>query len=508
MEASLVGRIVNYTLQVRFRTSLGKVLKYLVPVFVIFLLISVYLAFHITEREVAANYEARMLAGTRSGEQVARVKFQITKDELLFFSRLSATRGMARALAGGGVDESTGVAIEDWIRNFNDVAFQYANAKERILQIRIILANESADEFVKLKRPPRGVLKRIPEDELQSKAGYPYMASVRDLPLNEVYWSLIELNLEHGQVEMPPQPTIRGATPMADDKGQIWAYLVINYDAALILQDLTRTFTAQPNIRLYGYKPNGHYILHPKPGLAFQDQLQPDKAMTYDQEFVLSNPGWRSAPQLLLATSQVDGSQDIVLLSRPEPYETYTNNERGNFAIHIPLWRFQEIVSENSWRIIVRVWAGALLIFALLGLVMTRVVRQRDLAEALGLQGESGRAESDALISLMLQKLPVAMAMFDANMHYLAVSERWCQEYGVHAKDLIGKDHKSLFPHMRNAVRTLYQQALEGRSADVTQRLVDEVGDEVSVRWRIEPWHAVDGSVAGIVVLSYRVEDY
>ena len=139
---------------------------------------------------------------------------------------------------------------------------------------------------------------------------------------------------------------------------------------------------------------------------------------------------------------------------------------------------------------------------------MTRIVRQRDLAEALGVEVESGRAESDALISLMLQKLPVAMAMFDANMHYLAVSERWCQEYGVQAKDLIGKDHKALFPHMRNAVRTLYQQALEGKPADVTQRFIDEAGDDVSVRWRIEPWHAVDGSVAGIVVLSYRVEDY
>ena len=504
----MVGRIVNYTLQVRFRTSLGKVLKYLGPVFVIFLLVSHYLVVHLTELEVAANYESRILAGTRSGEQVAREKFQITHDELLFFSRLSATRGMARALAGGGVDESTGVVMEDWIRNFNDVAFQYANAKERILQIRIILANESADEFIKLKRPPRGVLKRIPEDELQSKAGYPYMASVRDLPLNEVYWSLMELNLEHGQVEMPPQPTIRGATPIGDDNGNIWAYLVINYDAAIVLQDLTQAFAALPNIRLYGYKPNGHYILHPKPGTAFQDQLQPDKAITYDQEFVLSNPGWRSAPQLLLATSQVDGSQDIVLMSNPEPYETYTNNERGKFAIHLPLQRFQEIVSENSWLITVRVWAAALLIFALLGLVMTRIVRQRDLAEALGVEGESGRAESDALISLMLEKLPVAMAMFDANLHYLAVSERWCQEYGVQAKDLIGRDHKALFPHMRNAVRTLYQQALEGKPADVTQRFIDEAGDDVSVRWRIEPWHAVDGSVAGIVVLSYRVEDY
>ena len=502
----MVGRIVNYTLQVRFSSSLIKVLKYLVPLFVLFLVVSGYLVFRITELEVAANYEARILAGTRAGEQVAREKFQITRDELLFFSRLSATRGMARALAGGGVDESTGVVMEDWIRNFNDVAFQYANAKERILQIRIILASESADEFIKLKRVPQGPLKRIPESELQSKAGYPYMASVRELPLNEVYWTLIELNLEHGQVEMPPQPTIRGATPIADDNGQIWAYLVINYDAALILEDLTLTFSEAPNIQIYGYKPNGHYILHPRSVMAFQDQLQPEQALTYQQEFLLTDPGWRSAPQLLLATSQLDGSQDIVLLSDPEPYETFTNNDRGKFAIHIPLWRFEEIVSDNSWYVIARLWAVALLVFVGLGLIMTRIVRQRDLAEALGVQGESGRAESDALISLMLEKLPVAMAMFDANMHYLAVSERWCREYGVQAKDLIGKDHQALFPHMRNAVKNLYQQALDGKPADVTQRLTGEDGEEFSVRWRIEPWHAVDGSVAGIVVLSYRVE--
>lgn len=504
----MVGRIVTYTLRVPFRVSMLKLLKYLLPMFALFFLVSSYLVFRITELEVAANYEARILAGTRAGEQVAREKFLVTRDELLFFSRLSATRGMARALAGGGVDQSTGVVMEDWIRNFNDVAFQYANAKERILQIRIILATESADEFIKLKRAPQGPLRRIPEGELQSKAEYSYMAAVRALPLNEVYWSLIELNLEQGQVELPPQPTIRGATPIADDEGQIWAYLVINYDAALILEDLTQTFAEAPNIRIYGYKPNGHYILHPTLGRAFQDQLEPEQAITYQQEFLLSDPGWRSAPQLQLATRQIDGSQDVVLLSDPEPYETYTNNERGKFAIHIPLWRFQEIVSENSWYLIARVWAGALLIFAILGFVMTRIVRQKDLAEALGVEVESGRVESDALISLMLKKLPVAMAMFDANMHYLAVSERWCQEYGVQAKDLIGKDHRALFPHMRNAVKNLYQQALEGKPADVTQRLVDEAGDEFSVRWRIEPWQAIDGSVAGIVVLSYRLEDY
>lgn len=504
----MVGRIVNYTLQVRFRTSLIKVLKYLVPLFVFFLLVSGYLVFRIIELEVAANYEARVLAGTRSGEQVAREKFQISRDELLFFSRLSATRGMARALAGGGVDESTGVIMEDWIRNFNDVAFQYANAKERILQIRIILANEPADELIKLKRAPQGPLRRVPESGLQSKAGYPYMASVRALPLNEVYWSLIDLNVENGKVELPPQPTIRVATPVADDNGKIWAYLVINYDAAQILEDLTQAFAKEPNIKIYAYKPDGHYILHPKPGMAFQDRLLPEQAITYPQEFLLSDPGWRSAPKLRLATNQIDASQDVVLLGDPKPYETYTNNERGKFAIHIPLWLFQELVSQNYWYVIVRVWAVALLIFALLGLVMTRIVRQRDVAEALGIQGESGRAESDALISLMLEKLPVAMAMFDAKMHYLAVSERWCQEYGVLAKDLIGKDHKALFPHMRNAIRNLYQQALEGKPADVVQRLADEGGAEYSVRWRIEPWHAIDGSVAGIVVLSYRVEDY
>ena len=504
----MVGRIKNYTLQVRFRTSFIKVLRYLVPLFVFFLVVSGYLVYRIAELEVAAVFEARMLAGTRVGGQVAREKFAVTQDELLFFSRLSATRGMARALAGGGVDASTGVVMEDWIRNFNDVAFQYANAKERILQIRILLANESADEFIKLKRPSQGRLTRVPESELQSKAGYSYMSSVRALTVNQVFWSLIELNVEHGEIELPPQPTLRAATPIADDSGKIWAYLVINFDAALLLNDLTRVVAKAPYMQMYGYKPSGHYILHPKPGMAFQDQLQPEQAMTYQQEFLLSDPSWRTAPQLRLATSQADGSQDIVLLGDSEPYQALSGSGRAKFAVHIPLWRFQEVVSQNSWYVIVRVWFVALLIFALLGLVMTRIVQQRDFAEALGVQVESGRVESDALVSLMLGKLPVAMAMFDASMHYLAVSERWCQEYGVQAKDLIGKDHQALFPHTRNAVKNLYQQALQGKPADVTQRLAGEAGEEFSVRWRIEPWHAIDGSVAGIVVLSYRLDDH
>ena len=503
----MIRRSVNYALQIDWASTLKRVLWLVVPIFLAFSGLVMYLIYDYTKTEVALGLEARLLSNTRAGEQVAREKFQVTQDELFFFSRLSANRGMARALAGGGIDPTTDVVLNDWIRNFNDVAFQYVNAKSRIRQIRIVLATPEGEELVKLKRAAAGGLESVPPESLEAKGDYPYMLPIRQLALNEVYWSPITLNVENKVIERPHQPTLRGATPIPDDAGEIWAYLIINYDAEQLLNDLVRTFNKATYAQLYAYRPDGHFVFHPEPGRAFQHEFAPELAVTYEQEFLIEKPNWLTKTGLTLATRRADGAQFVALQSSPEPYEELTADERGRFAIHIPMQRFQHLVLESAVHVMLVVLITGLLFTATLTFVMLRTARQKDIANALGFQSSWQQAESDALIALMLDKLPVAMAMFDANMHYLAVSERWCQEYGVQAKDLIGRDHQALFPHMRNAFKNLYQQALAGKPADVTECLIDKAGNEFSVRWRIEPWHRLDGAVAGIVVLSYRLDD-
>ena len=502
----MIRQSTNYSITIGWLGSLQKVLWVVAPIFAVFAMLSIYLVFHYAKFEVAESLESRLLLGTRAAEQVAREKFQITRDELLFFSRLSANRGMARALRGGGVDPTTDVILEDWIRNFNDVAFQYAESKSRILQIRIILANEQGNELLKLKRPPQGKLSRVPQRELQEKGSYSYMPAVRALTLDQVYWSPIELNVENGRIERPPQPTIRGATPIADDQGDVWAYLVINYDALVLLADLTRTFNRDEHTELFAYRPNGHYILHPQSGRAFQHELQPAQALTYRQEFELSDADWSDSSNLMQAKRRSDGSEFVALHSNAAPYEALTGDVRGRFTIHVPRERFDDMVWNTALPMMLEMMSIGLLFTVVLTLVMVRVARQKDLAQALGLRGSWQQAESEAMIVLMLEKLPLAMAMFDTSMRYLAVSERWCQEYGVQAQELIGRDHEALFPHVRNTFKNLCRQGLDGKSSEVSEHLIDSAGHAYTVVWRIEPWHRLDGEVAGIMVLSYRLD--
>ncbi|MDE1174855.1 MAG: ATP-binding protein [Parvibaculaceae bacterium] len=76
-------------------------------------------------------------------------------------------------------------------------------------------------------------------NELQNKADRPYFAHSIGLPASAVYFSTLDLNVEHGVVENPIQPMLRVASPVfRGDKKQ--GVVVINYRAQRLLDRLEK----------------------------------------------------------------------------------------------------------------------------------------------------------------------------------------------------------------------------------------------------------------------------
>jgi PAS domain-containing protein len=60
--------------------------------------------------------------------------------------------------------------------------------------------------------------------------------------------------------------------------------------------------------------------------------------------------------------------------------------------------------------------------------------------------GPSGREQIE-LMRLFMRRAPVAVAMFDRCMRYIAVSRRWMIDYGL-MESVIGRSHYDVFPDL------------------------------------------------------------
>ncbi|MDW7645994.1 MAG: EAL domain-containing protein [Desulfuromonadales bacterium] len=123
-------------------------------------------------------------------------------------------------------------------------------------------------------------------------------------------------------------------------------------------------------------------------------------------------------------------------------------------------------------------------------------------------RAESALRESEERLNLFIEHAPAALAMFDREMRYLAVSQRWLVDYGLREKDIIGHSHYEIFPEIEEKWKTAHCRGLAGEVLCADEdRFKRADGTFQWVRWEIRPWHAADGSVGGIVIFSEDITE-
>jgi PAS domain S-box-containing protein len=107
------------------------------------------------------------------------------------------------------------------------------------------------------------------------------------------------------------------------------------------------------------------------------------------------------------------------------------------------------------------------------------------------------------ILKLFVEHAPAAIAMFDREMRYLAVSRRFLVDHQLEGQDLIGQCHYDVFPDLperwREANQRCLQGAVEGGSEDLWPRAD---GRTDWVRWAIHPWYEIGNQVGGLVLFS------
>jgi len=102
---------------------------------------------------------------------------------------------------------------------------------------------------------------------------------------------------------------------------------------------------------------------------------------------------------------------------------------------------------------------------------------------------------------------PVAMAILDRELRYVAHSERWLKYWRLRGRPLIGRRHDELFPALPPAHRAALEQALAGK---VVTRREDPFplgdGSTVYIRWTMHPWRGAGRAVDGVVVVVQNID--
>ncbi|MDQ0504843.1 sensor histidine kinase [Xanthobacter agilis] len=122
----------------------------------------------------------------------------------------------------------------------------------------------------------------IPPDQLQDKSARAYFREADALPMKGIYYSAIDLNVEHEVVEEPFRPMLRVATPL-QIAGERRGIVVINYAAQALLDRIRRVAGTDPRISLLMANPDGYWIMGPSADQDWAWQRgRPDATLAHD----------------------------------------------------------------------------------------------------------------------------------------------------------------------------------------------------------------------------------
>jgi PAS domain S-box-containing protein len=110
---------------------------------------------------------------------------------------------------------------------------------------------------------------------------------------------------------------------------------------------------------------------------------------------------------------------------------------------------------------------------------------------------------NEALLRLFIKHTPAAIAMFDTNMRYLQVSDRFLTDYNLEGQDLIGKSHYEVFPDLPDRWKEAHRRILAGAVERCEEDpYVASDGSTGWLQWESLPWRKGNGEIGGLILFT------
>lgn len=110
---------------------------------------------------------------------------------------------------------------------------------------------------------------------------------------------------------------------------------------------------------------------------------------------------------------------------------------------------------------------------------------------------------NEALLRLFIKHTPAAIAMFDTDMRYLQVSDRFLTDYDLEGQDLIGKSHYEVFPDLPDRWKEAHRRILTGAVERCEEDpYIASDGSTGWLQWESLPWRKGNGEIGGLILFT------
>ncbi|MBK6571467.1 MAG: response regulator [Saprospiraceae bacterium] len=187
------------------------------------------------------------------------------RKDILFLSRSAFLKDYIKSMYQSGVPLMRNKLGEDYI--------SFMSSRPDYAQLRIIGKENAGQEIIRVDQFEKGI-HLVQRDQLQQKGFSSYFQETLTYPEDSVYFSVIDLNKEHGKISNPQMSTLRVACPIFI-QDTTFGIIIINANLNAFLDELKKTVPKE--FELYLMNHQGYYLTHPDPAkeFGFEHNLQP-----------------------------------------------------------------------------------------------------------------------------------------------------------------------------------------------------------------------------------------
>ncbi|MBF0620992.1 MAG: response regulator [Magnetococcales bacterium] len=369
-------------------------------------------------------------------------------------------------------------------RNKKRLAHQFATiAKQRRAYDQIRLLDVSGMEVVRVNSDRQGSVSFVPQEALQNKSSKPYFQHAIKLDPQQFHISRFDLNMEHGEIEVPFKPVIRFSAPVFDQSGQRQGIMVLNYLGSVLIDHIATVFSPG-NSHIYLIDSEGYFIKSPRPedewGFMHGNDIT-FKSM-HPQAWQLINNNEKGA--FTVGESAFIYGTISTTMSKTRPLQFGTQKKSWKVIVHSKpeFWTFEDI-QDHLVAAVVFI-CGLILTLFISWLIATSII-SRKLSE---------ESQKEMLQELNFQKFALdehaIVSATDVKGNITYMNERFVDISGYSTKELLGKNHRLIKSdaHTPEFYKEMWQTIAHGKTWHGEVKNLAKDGTPYWVRATIVPF--------------------